>query len=251
LVNALARHNGSLPSRLTLFGIFVGIGQLVMYIGSFLVGGYDEIFQSGFTAIMEKIPFLISLVIGIPLAFLGAPVWLVWLGQALLRTQNTTPALSNPAATMTIINGLKIIGIAVRTTNKDGQSAQDIGKLWEQFYAAGLLETIPNKVSNDIYAIYTDYQSDYRDEYKTILGAQVNSLDRIPSGMIGREFPAETFEVFPAKGGMPKAVMDTWSDIWQRDQELQRKYTYDFEHYTERSQAGENSEVSIFIATHK
>ena len=99
LVNALARHNGWLPSHLTGFGILVGIGQLVMYIGSVLLGGYDEMFSSGFTAIMENIPFLISLVIGIPLVLLGAPIWLVWLGQTLLRTQNTTPALSNPTAT--------------------------------------------------------------------------------------------------------------------------------------------------------
>jgi predicted transcriptional regulator YdeE len=50
---------------------------------------------------------------------------------------------------------------------------------------------------------------------------------------------------------MPKAVMDAWFDIWQRENELQRKYTYDFEHYGEKSQNGENSEVKIHIATHR
>lgn len=147
--------------------------------------------------------------------------------------------------------GLKIIGIAVRTTNKDGQSARDIGELWGQFYSQNLLETIPNKLSNDIYSIYTDYKSDFTDEYTTIIGLQVSSLDTIPSGLIGRQFPTETFEVFTAKGEMPQAVMNTWLDIWQRDNELQRKYTYDFEFYGEKSQNGENSEVQIFIATNK
>ena len=147
--------------------------------------------------------------------------------------------------------GLKIIGIAVRTTNKDGQSARDIGELWGQFYSQNLLETIPNKLSNDIYSIYTDYKSDFTDEYTTIIGLQVSSLDTIPSGLIGRQFPTETFEVFTAKGEMPQAVMNTWLDIWQRDNELQRKYTYDFEFYGEKSQNGENSEVQIFIATNR
>lgn len=147
--------------------------------------------------------------------------------------------------------GLKIIGIAVRTTNKDGQSARDIGELWGQFYSQNLLETIPNKLSNDIYSIYTDYKSDLTDEYTTIIGLQVSSLDTIPSGLIGRQFPTETFEVFTAKGEMPQAVMNTWLDIWQRDNELQRKYTYDFEFYGEKSQNGENSEVQIFIATNR
>jgi hypothetical protein len=102
LINALARHNGSLPSPLTMFGIFVGIGQLVMYIGSFLLGGYDDLFSSSSTSIMTNIPLLIGLAIGIPMAllgYLGAPIWLVWLGQTLLRSHNTTPALSNPTAT--------------------------------------------------------------------------------------------------------------------------------------------------------
>lgn len=152
---------------------------------------------------------------------------------------------------MTTINDLKIIGIAVRTTNKDGQSAQDIGKLWERFYSENLLEKIPNKLSNDIYSVYTDYKSNYKDEYTTIIGLQVSSLDNIPSGLTGKQFPPETFEVFTAKGQMPKAVMDVWLDIWQRDNELQRKYTYDFEFYGEKSQNGEDSEVKIFIATNR
>ncbi len=152
---------------------------------------------------------------------------------------------------MITINDLKIIGVAVRTTNKGGQSAQDIGKLWGQFYSENLLEKIPNKLSNDIYSVYTDYKSDYQDEYTTIIGLQVSSLDTVPGGLMGRQFPAENFEVFTAKGQMPEAVTDVWLDIWQRDSELQRKYTYDFELYGEKSQNGENSEVKVFIATSK
>ncbi len=152
---------------------------------------------------------------------------------------------------MTKINELKIIGIEVRTTNKDGQSAQDIGNLWGKFYSDNLLELIPNKLNNDIYSIYTDYKSDYKDEYTTIIGLQVSSLDNIPNGLTGKIFPAEIFEVFTAQGQMPKAVMDVWLDIWQRDAQLQRKYTYDFELYDEKSRNGENSEVKIFIATKK
>jgi hypothetical protein len=102
LVNSLARHGGLLPSRLTMFGILVGIGQLVMYIGSLLLGRYDDMFSSSSPSIMENIPFLISLAIGIPLAltgYLGAPIWLVWLGQTLLRSDNRMPSLSNLDAT--------------------------------------------------------------------------------------------------------------------------------------------------------
>jgi predicted transcriptional regulator YdeE len=149
---------------------------------------------------------------------------------------------------MTPINEFKIIGIAIRTTNKNNQSAADIGKLWGQFYAENLMDKIPNKLSDDVYSIYTDYKSDYTDEYTTIIGMRVASLDIIPKGLVGRQFPSGSFKKFIAKGPMPQAVIDTWMDIWKRDKELKRKYSYDFEVYGAKSQNGSDSEVEIFVA---
>ena len=146
-------------------------------------------------------------------------------------------------------NGFKIIGISTRTTNKDNQSQEDLGKLWGQFFGENVIEKIPNKVSNNITTIYTDYKSDYTDEYTTIIGIPVSTLDEIPNGLIGREFQSDDFRKFIAKGKMPNAVMDVWLDIWQQDKQLNRKYSYDFEVYGEKSQNGENSEVEIYLST--
>jgi predicted transcriptional regulator YdeE len=145
-------------------------------------------------------------------------------------------------------NGFKIIGISTRTTNKDNQSQQDLTNLWGQFYAQNIFNKIPNKVSDNVLSIYTDYKSDFTDEYTTIIGVPVSTLDDIPSELIGREFNAGNFEKFVAKGEMPNAVVNVWLDIWKRDKELDRKYSYDFEVYGQKSQNGENSEVEIFIA---
>lgn len=145
-------------------------------------------------------------------------------------------------------NGIKIIGIATRTTNKDNQSQKDLERLWGQFYAENILEKVSNKISNEIISIYTDYKNDYTEDYTTIIGIPVSTLNEIPNGLIGREFPSENFEKFVAKGEMPNAVVETWVDIWKKDKELNRKYTYDFEVYGENSQKGENSEVEIYIA---
>ncbi len=146
-------------------------------------------------------------------------------------------------------NGFKIIGISTRTTNKDNKSAQDLGKLWEKFYSENILEKVQNKISNEIISVYTDYKSGYTEDYTTIIGIPVSTLDEIPNGLIGREFQPENFQKFIAKGEMPNAVINAWVDIWQRDEKLKRKYTYDFEVYGEKSQNGENSEVEIYIAT--
>ena len=146
-------------------------------------------------------------------------------------------------------NGFKIIGIETRTTNKNNQAQQDLGSLWGKFFSENLIEKIPNKSSYEIIAIYTDYKSDYTEDYTTIIGMPVSTLNEIPDGLIGREFHADQFKKFIAKGEMPQAVVNTWIDIWQRDQELNRKYAYDFEVYGEKSQHGENSEVEIYIGT--
>jgi predicted transcriptional regulator YdeE len=145
-------------------------------------------------------------------------------------------------------NGFKLIGISTRTTNKNNQAATELQKLWGDFFAENILERIPNKQSNEIYAIYTDYKSDFTDEYTTIIGVPVSSLNDIPEGLIGREFEAQNFQTFTAKGKMPDAVVATWMDIWKRDKELNRSYTYDLEIYGERSQDKNNPEVDIYIA---
>jgi len=146
-------------------------------------------------------------------------------------------------------NGFKIIGISTRTTNKDNKAQQDLGQLWGEFYSENLFEKIPNKLSNEVLTIYTDYKSDFMEDYTTIIGMPVSTLDEIPNGLVGREFQANNFQKFTAKGEMPNAVVNTWIDIWKRNKELNRKYSYDFEVYGEKSQNGENSEVDIYIAT--
>jgi hypothetical protein len=95
LVNMLARREGLLPSRLAAFGVLVGIGQLVMFLSSLVVGGYEEMFSMGFDRVMQDPRLLLSLAIGIPmvlLGYVGSPFWLVWLGRALIRDYPGLPA---------------------------------------------------------------------------------------------------------------------------------------------------------------
>lgn len=145
-------------------------------------------------------------------------------------------------------NGFKIIGIETRTTNQNNQSQQDLEKLWTQFYADNVFDKIPNKVSDNVLSIYTDYKSDYTEDYTTIIGVTVSTLNDVPDGLIGREFKPDNFKRFVAKGEMPNAVVGVWLDIWKNDKELNRKYTYDFEVYGEKSQNGLNSEVEIYVS---
>lgn len=147
------------------------------------------------------------------------------------------------------IANFKIIGISIESTNEGGKSIEDLGKLWEQFYSDGVSGKIPNKESDNIYSIFTDYESDYTGKYTAIIGHKVKSLDEIPAGLVGREFKGGKYTKLFAKGEMPNAIVDLWKKVWKEDKELKRRYTVDFEVYGAKSQNGAESEVEVFIAT--
>ena len=97
LVNFLARQKGLLPSRLATFGLLIGAGQLIMFISSVTLGGYEEMVFSGFDGIMQNLRLLASLAIGIPvtlIGYLGAPFWLVLAGRAFIHDHTKTQSLN-------------------------------------------------------------------------------------------------------------------------------------------------------------
>ncbi|HMR86517.1 MAG TPA: GyrI-like domain-containing protein [Saprospiraceae bacterium] len=145
------------------------------------------------------------------------------------------------------IKTFHVIGISVRTTNEKGQSAQDIPALWNRFMTEGIIDKIPNKVSDTLYCIYTDYEKDHTRPYTTILGCMVSNLDEIPSGMTGKTFEKQTYMKRVAKGNLMHGIVyEAWTKIWNSD--LNRAYAEDFEVYDERTQNPENAEVDIFIS---
>ena len=145
------------------------------------------------------------------------------------------------------LESFNIIGIAVRTTNENGQAGQDIQALWAKFMSENILTKIPNITSSTIYSVYTDYELDYTKPYTTILGCKVENLDEIPAGMVGKHIEGGEYQKFEAIGNLIHgAVYNEWEKIWGMD--LNRAYTADFEVYDEKSQNPEDAIVDIFIA---
>ena len=145
------------------------------------------------------------------------------------------------------IEAFEVIGISVRTTNKNGQAAQDIPVLWQRFMSEGIADKIPNKTGDEVYCIYTDYETDYTGAYTTIIGCEVSKLDSVPSGMEGKTFAQSEYVKYVAKGNiMHGMVLDTWKKIWASN--LPRKYTADFEIYGKKAQNPDNAEVDVFVA---
>lgn len=145
------------------------------------------------------------------------------------------------------IKNFHVIGIAVRTTNENGQSVQDIPALWNRFMTEGIMDQIPNKVDQILYCIYTDYEKDHTKPYTTIIGCKVSNLDQIPYGLVGKTFEEQTYIKRIAKGNLMQGIVyEEWTKIWNAD--LNRTFTADFEVYDERTHNPENAEVDIFIS---
>ena len=146
-----------------------------------------------------------------------------------------------------IIQKFNVIGISVRTTNENGQSRKDIPALWSQFMSEEIQNKIPNKVSEDLFCIYTDYEKDHTKPYTTILGCKVENLDVVPENMIGKTIESANYEELIAKGNLAEGIVfNKWLEIWNSD--LDRSFTADFEVYGEKTQNLEKAEVAIYIA---
>jgi predicted transcriptional regulator YdeE len=141
---------------------------------------------------------------------------------------------------------LILIGIECRTSNAPDAGPQDIPKHWGKFYSEGIIGQIPNKISEEVIALYCDYKGDYTQQYSLVIGCLVNSLDIVPKGMVAKIIPVGAYAIFRAIGEHPKSLIETWGNIWQ-DDELKRTYSGDYELYGDKFSSNPQ-EVEVYIA---
>ena len=138
-----------------------------------------------------------------------------------------------------------VVGIARRTSNAEAQDT--IPGCWQEFLTTNAVARIPHRVNPPVmYALYTDYESDWTKPYTYILGCGVTRADKVPEGMEVRNIPPQTYAVFKAKGRMPDEIYGVWANIWSS--ELPRTYTYDFEVYDKRFTRPQAKEADVYVA---
>ncbi|MBI2417660.1 MAG: AraC family transcriptional regulator [Ignavibacteriales bacterium] len=144
------------------------------------------------------------------------------------------------------LDSFQVIGIKTRTTNKNNLAITEIGELWEYFMNDDIGSKIPNKLSEDMYCLYTEYESDATGLYTAILGKKVANLDEIPEGMIGITIPPQKYRIYTSKGKLSECVSATWIQIWS--EKIERSYTVDYDLYGEKAFDPEKAEVKTFLA---
>lgn len=142
------------------------------------------------------------------------------------------------------LDEFEVMGISIRTTNQNGQSGKDIGQLFGEFWAKGIIDKISNKLSKDIYCIYYEYESDFNAPYSVMLGCRVESLINIPTGLVGLKIPRTKYLRFDSYGELPDCLIKTWSEIW--NSEIDRRYSFDFDVYPEYPT--DSAQVQTFVS---
>ena len=144
-----------------------------------------------------------------------------------------------------------VIGVTVRTNNaKEAGGQGAIPQLWQNAMQNQTLDQIPNKASDGIVVVYSDYASDNTGDYNYTLGYRVTSADKVPDGMVARTIPAGKYAVLASETGAPQVVIPA---LWQRingmtPQQLggTRAYKTDFETYADITDFG-NMQMTAHI----
>ena len=84
---------------------------------------------------------------------------------------------------------IHLIGLSLptKTKNEKGQSAFDCGNLWQKFEQENYAHKIPNKLSEDILAVYHQYDGDHTHPYSYF----ISNCRIIPHGVACRNYAAE------------------------------------------------------------
>ncbi|ECP4564596.1 AraC family transcriptional regulator [Listeria monocytogenes] len=108
----------------------------------------------------------------------------------------------------------EIFGKKIRANNAN---FSPIAELWG--------EVMVDKPAGDIFAVYSNYASDYKGDYDLLVGTR--DWDEQQSVVIE---PGE-YVVFSVDNANHKGVEKVWKEVWARNSELKRAYKMDFEWY--------------------
>lgn len=152
------------------------------------------------------------------------------------QTSGTAASAAAPAVKDQQQDSFTVVGLTVRTTNDKEVGGQgEIPQLWQSVMEGDKLSQVPNRVSDDLVVVYSDYASDHTGEYNYTLGVRVTAADKVPDGFVVRKIQAGKYAVIQSDQGPPQQVIPAlWLKINQMTpQQLggARAYRTDFEIY--------------------
>lgn len=128
-------------------------------------------------------------------------------------------------------HAIHVAGIELRTSNEEARST--IPAHWDRFSCGRVLEGLPGRLDQDVYAVYTHFENAGRDNrgiYSLVIGARIDPSAVLPAGMVRAVVPASRRAAFAVPDARPDLVGKAWQDIWQHT-ELPKTCIADYERY--------------------
>ncbi len=141
-----------------------------------------------------------------------------------------------------------LIGISLpyKTTHKNNQSSKDCSMLWEKFENEKIQQKIPYKLSNELFAVYHDYEKTDGNHFLYFVGCEVALGTPVPEGMTSLKLPSGHYQKFVTEGPIPDCMAQVWEEI--SSAELEREFSADFEVYDKRAADWSHAIVQVYIS---
>ncbi len=155
---------------------------------------------------------------------------------------------------ITLITSKLLVGIEIRTNNTNEFSSNGkIPKLWERFFSEEINKNAKDKTSENIYAVYSNYESDHTGEYNYFIGFEVKDVKSYLNNdkFIIKEIKQGKYSVvITDKGSLQKVILAAWKKIWKMsssDLGGKRLYKTDYEIYTQNATDPNGEIFNIYL----
>lgn len=137
-------------------------------------------------------------------------------------------------------------GVSAVISNSEGRAAEHINTLWQDFFTGQVGQRIPERASDIIYAVYSDYAGDHTQPYRLTLGYAVgDGAASVGYGLHTVRVERGDYASLASRGAQPQSLIETWQSIW--DSSLDRAFRTDFELYGPKFFEEGLHEVLVYI----
>lgn len=152
----------------------------------------------------------------------------------------------------TLHNPLLVAGRQVRTTNAaEITGSGKIGPLWQSFFADNVAASIPNRIGDALYAVYSNYESDEDGAYDLLIGVPVSTIENLSADITFAAIATGEYAIVTTeRGPIAQQVYGAWKEIWSLSPEQlggRRAFLADYEIYDHRAADPADAVVEIHV----
>jgi predicted transcriptional regulator YdeE len=142
---------------------------------------------------------------------------------------------------------MTIVGITTQSENKKGKIIDDIETLKERFIFEEISAKIPNKTSNNVILLFSDYENGALGKFSLTLGHRVFSTKNIPKELTIRKVPSLYYKTFTSDK-RDDSSFQKWMKLMQKPKQNNLNFKVNFDLYWDGLDSLESSLVENYAS---